>query len=113
MRGDAPKIFFFNENALSGSIHSTYQLASLQTDQIPTLGQSRTRTLHTSHLQYLPQYPVVGGVLLATLEEVLGKETFNEAVKGAVAEAYFFLADIFIRWPDIYNIYKYLPISIP
>ena len=30
---------FFDGNALSGSIHSTYQLASLQTDQIPTLGQ--------------------------------------------------------------------------
>ena len=56
---------------------------------------------------------MVGGVLLATLEEVLGTEIFNEAVKGAVAEAYFFLADIFIRWPDIYNIYKYLLISIP
>ena len=48
------------------------------------------------YLHYL-QYPVVGGVLLATLEEVLGTEIFNEAVKGAVAEAYFFLADIFIR----------------
>ena len=31
--------FFFFENALSGSIHSTYQLASLQTDQNPPLGQ--------------------------------------------------------------------------
>ena len=39
MRGGAPKKNSFNENALSGSIHSTYQLASLQTDQIPTLGQ--------------------------------------------------------------------------
>ena len=56
---------------------------------------------------------MVGGVLLATLEEVLGTEIFNEAVKGAVAEAYFFLADIFIRWPDINNIHKYLLISIP
>ena len=44
-------------------------------------------------------------MLLATLEEVLGTEIFNEAVKGAVAEAYFFLADIFIRWPDIFVIY--------
>ena len=35
----APKKNFFDGNALSGSIHSTYQLASLQTDQIPTLGQ--------------------------------------------------------------------------
>ena len=39
MRGGAPKKFFFYENALSGSIHSTYQLPSLQTDQNPTLGQ--------------------------------------------------------------------------
>ena len=39
MRGGAPKKNFFDGNALSGSIHSTYQLASLQTDQIPTLGQ--------------------------------------------------------------------------
>ena len=41
-------------------------------------------------------YPVVGGVLLATLEDVLGVETFNADVKAAVAEAYFFLADVFI-----------------
>ena len=37
--GGAPKKIFFDGNALSGSIHSTYQLPSLQTDQIPTLGQ--------------------------------------------------------------------------
>ena len=37
--GGAPKNIFFYENALSGSIHSTYQLPSLQTDQKPTLGQ--------------------------------------------------------------------------
>ena len=30
------------------------------------------------------------------LQDVLGKETFNDAVKAAVAEAYFFLADVFI-----------------
>ena len=39
MRGGAPKKIFFDENALSGSLHSTYQLPSLQTDQNPTLGQ--------------------------------------------------------------------------
>ncbi len=38
-QGGAPKKKFFYENALSGSIHSTYQLPSLQTDQKPTLGQ--------------------------------------------------------------------------
>ena len=43
MRGGAPKIFFY-ENALSGSIHSTYQLPSLQTDQKPTLGQPTEET---------------------------------------------------------------------
>ena len=39
LEGVLQKNFFFFENALSGSIHSTYQLASMQTDQIPTLGQ--------------------------------------------------------------------------
>ena len=38
-QGGAPKKNFFDGNALSGSIHSTYQLPSLQTNQIPTLGQ--------------------------------------------------------------------------
>ena len=38
-RGGAPKKIFFYENALSGSLHNTYQLPSLQTDQNPTLGQ--------------------------------------------------------------------------
>ena len=38
LEGVLQKNFFFFENALSGSIHSTYQKASLQTDQNPTLG---------------------------------------------------------------------------
>ena len=72
---------------------------SVQPEQVDRLISSYIYTIYTIYLHYLHylQYPVVGGVLLATLEEVLGKETFNEAVKGAVAEAYFFLADIFIR----------------
>jgi len=41
-------------------------------------------------------YPIVGGILLETLETVLGTDTFNEDVKAAVADAYFFLADVFI-----------------
>ena len=48
MRGGAPKKYFFFENALSGSIHSTYQKASLQTDQNPTLGHpSEQRKMET------------------------------------------------------------------
>ena len=57
----------------------------------------RVANKHVSFDVQPEHYPVVGGVLLATLEEVLGKETFNEDVKKAVAEAYFFLADIFIN----------------
>ena len=46
-KGVLQKIFFF-ENALSGSIHSTYQKASLQTDQNPTLGHpSEQRKMET------------------------------------------------------------------
>ena len=37
---------FFDGNALSGSIHSTCQLPSLQTDQIPTLGQPIVHSQH-------------------------------------------------------------------
>ena len=37
LEGVLQKQFFFG-NALSGSIHSTYHLASLQTNQNPTLG---------------------------------------------------------------------------
>ena len=43
------------------------------------------------------QYSVVGTILLQTLEEVLGKEVFNDEVKAAISEAYFFLADILIK----------------
>ena len=46
MQGGAPKKFYFYENALSGSIYSTYQLPSLETDQNPTLGQPRPQVLH-------------------------------------------------------------------
>ena len=49
-RGGAPKKFFFYENALSGSIHSTYQLPSLQTDQKPTLGQPNPHIPAFPHL---------------------------------------------------------------
>jgi len=68
-------------------------------DQLENLGPFVNRVAH-KHVSFdiqPEQYPVVGGVLLATLEEVLGKETFNGDVKSAVAEAYFFLADIFIN----------------
>ena len=56
MRAGAPKKFFFDENALSGSIHSTYQLASLQTDQIPTLGQPNLQyKFFTSEIDIIEQ----------------------------------------------------------
>lgn len=42
------------------------------------------------------QYSVVGNTLLDTLEEVLGKETFSPPVKTAVAEGYFYLADLLV-----------------
>merc|ERR1712059_103562 len=42
-------------------------------------------------------YLAVGTILLNALEELLGKETFNADVKTAVAEAYFFLANIFME----------------
>ena len=41
-------------------------------------------------------YPVVGGILLETLEEVLGGEVVTTEVREAIAEGYFLLADIFI-----------------
>ena len=47
-QGGAPKKFFFFENALSWSIHSTYQKASLQTVQNPTLGHP---TVHVQQKQ--------------------------------------------------------------
>jgi len=66
-------------------------------DQLETLGPTvaKISSRHVS-LEVTPeQYNVVGEVLLLSLEELLGKEVFNEEVKGAVAEGYFFLADIF------------------
>ena len=68
-------------------------------DQLEKLGPfvERVANKHVSFDVQPEHYPVVGGVLLATLEEVLGKETFSGDVKNAVAEAYFFLADIFIN----------------
>ena len=68
-------------------------------DSLENLGPfvERVANKHVSFDVQPEHYPVVGGVLLATLEEVLGKDTFNEDVKNAVAEAYFFLADIFIN----------------
>ena len=53
MRVGAPKKIFFDENALSGSIHSTYQLPSLQTDQNPTLGQPNEKTLEFCKLSLI------------------------------------------------------------
>ena len=70
----------------------------LHCESLDKLGSfvERVANKHVSFDVQPEQYPVVGGILLATLEEVLGKETFNEDVKKAVADAYFFLADVFI-----------------
>jgi len=68
-------------------------------DQLEVLGPTiaKVANRHVS-LDVTPeQYNVVGGTLLASLEEVLGKDVFNAEVKEAVAEGYFFLADIFIK----------------
>ena len=35
--------------------------------------------------------------VLQALEEVLGRDVFNDKVKAAITEGYFFLADIFIN----------------
>ena len=71
----------------------------LHCESLDKLGSfvERVANKHVSFDVQPEQYPVVGGILLATLEEVLGKEIFNEHVKNAVADAYFFLADIFIN----------------
>jgi len=65
-------------------------------DQLEVLGPTVAKIVHRHvSLDVQPeQYAVVGHTLLASLEEVLGKETFNAPVKEAVAEGYFFLADI-------------------
>jgi len=66
-------------------------------DRLETLGPTLAQVTnkHVS-LEVTPdQYNVVGLTLLASLEDVLGKEVFNGQVKDAVAEGYFFLADIF------------------
>lgn len=57
----------------------------------------RVAEKHVSVNVTAEQYTVVGLTLLAAMEEVLGKEIFNESVKAAVTEGYFFLADIFIK----------------
>eukprot|EP00090_Calanus_glacialis_P005774 TRINITY_DN14477_c0_g1_i1.p1 TRINITY_DN14477_c0_g1~~TRINITY_DN14477_c0_g1_i1.p1 ORF type:complete len:411 (+),score=103.83 TRINITY_DN14477_c0_g1_i1:177-1235(+) len=67
-------------------------------DQLSELGPlvERVANKHVSLGVQPEHYPVVGVTLLGALEDVLGKEVFNEEVKNAVAEGYFFLADIFI-----------------
>jgi len=67
-------------------------------DQLSELGPlvERVSNKHVSLGVQPEHYPVVGVTLLGALEDVLGKETFNDEVKNAVAEGYFFLADIFI-----------------
>jgi len=68
-------------------------------DDLAQLGPlvQRVANKHVSLGVQPEHYPVVGVNLLASLEEVLGKDIFNEEVKAAVAEGYFFLADIFIE----------------
>ena len=70
MRAGAPKKKIFDENALSGSIHSTYKLASLQTDQNPTLGHPNKQSmskLENSSSQSQPYlFPAVSVFLTCT-----------------------------------------------
>jgi len=67
-------------------------------DQLSKLSQLVERVAH-KHVSFgvkSEHYPVVGRALLQALEDVLGKEVFNDEVKAAVMEGYFFLAQIFI-----------------
>merc|ERR1712013_617154 len=84
-------------NAQGNSLANAVVAYCANCDQLETLGPTvaKISSRHVS-LEVTPeQYNVVGEVLLMSLEELLGKEVFNEEVKGAVAEGYFFLADIF------------------
>ena len=48
-------------------------------------------------------YPIVGTVLLAAMQDVLG-DAANDEIIAAWKEAYFFLADIFIgEEKELYN----------
>ena len=58
---------------------------------------NRITNKHVSFGVEPDHYPVVGTILLQTMEEVLGKKVFNDEVKAAVTDAYFYLADIFIK----------------
>ena len=71
--GGAPKNKFFYENALSGSIHSTYQLPSLQTDQNPTLGQPMTHIvcMENFDLHELIETSVLHEMILCVSEGLL------------------------------------------
>eukprot|EP00092_Neocalanus_flemingeri_P016308 GFUD01017653.1.p1 GENE.GFUD01017653.1~~GFUD01017653.1.p1 ORF type:complete len:405 (+),score=125.37 GFUD01017653.1:113-1327(+) len=67
-------------------------------DQLEQLGPLVERVAH-KHVSFgvrSEHYPVVGRALLQALEDVLGKVVFNDAVKSAVMEGYYFLAHIFI-----------------
>merc|ERR1719209_206651 len=84
-------------NAQGNSLANAVVAYCANCDQLELLGPTvaKISSRHVS-LEVTPeQYNVVGEVLLLSLEELLGKEVFNEEVKGAVAEGYFFLADIF------------------
>merc|ERR1719318_823840 len=75
-------------NAQGNSLANAVVAYCANCDQLETLGPTvaKISSRHVS-LEVTPeQYNVVGEVLLLSLEELLGKEVFNEEVKGAVAE---------------------------
>lgn len=85
-----------NKGAQAASLANAVIAFCGHCDQLEELGPAVARITqkHTSVAVRPEQYAVVGGTLLASMEEVLGKEVFNEPVKAAVTEGYFFLADI-------------------
>merc|ERR1719228_1606248 len=75
-------------NAQGNSLANAVVAYCANCDQLEALGPTvaKISSRHVS-LEVTPeQYNVVGEVLLLSLEELLGKEVFNEEVKGAVAE---------------------------
>merc|ERR1719318_944236 len=84
-------------NAQGNSLANAVVAYCANCDQLETLGPTVAKIASRRvSLEVTPeQYNVVGEVLLLSLEELLGTEVFNKEVKGAVAEGYFFLADIF------------------
>ena len=102
---DIKQMFMNTKNGQAERLASAVLAYAQNIDNLAALSASieAIAKKHVSANVQAEHYPIVGNMLLSAMKDVLG-DIANEEVIAAWSEAYFFLADIFIKKEqELYN----------